>query len=51
MNSVSARRNDASPNKINFDKHSPFTDRTHLRQRLPPEAFTDLGERGPFRIG
>jgi hypothetical protein len=23
----------------------------HLRQRLPPEAFTKLSERGPFRIG
>jgi hypothetical protein len=28
MKSVSARRNDASPNNISFDKHSPFTDRT-----------------------
>jgi len=25
-----ARRNDASPNKISFDKHWPFTDRTQL---------------------
>jgi hypothetical protein len=30
MNSVTARRNEPSPNKINFDKHSSFTDRTHL---------------------
>src|SRR5215467_15580595 len=30
MKSVSARHNEASPNKISFDKHSPFTDRTHL---------------------
>src|SRR5215469_14439723 len=28
MKSVRARRNEASPNKISFDKHSPFTDRT-----------------------
>ena len=28
MKSVSARRNDDSPNKISFDKHSAFTDRT-----------------------
>src|SRR5215467_12967752 len=30
MNSVTARRNEPSPNKISFDRHSCFTDRTHL---------------------
>jgi hypothetical protein len=30
MNSFSARRSEASPNKISFDKHSCFTERTHL---------------------
>jgi hypothetical protein len=28
MKLVSARRKDASPNNISFDKHLPFTDRT-----------------------
>src|SRR5215831_14674746 len=30
MKAVRARRSEASPNKISFDKHSSFADRTHL---------------------
>jgi hypothetical protein len=30
MNSFSARRNETSPNKMSFDRHSCFTERTHL---------------------
>src|SRR6516225_10843762 len=33
MNSVNGLCNDVSPNKISFDKHSPFTDRTPLPSR------------------
>src|SRR5215475_305783 len=32
MKSVSARCNDATPNKISFDKHSPLTDRTQRHE-------------------
>ena len=36
MNSFSARRNEASPNKMSFDKHSCFTERTHLAAKAFP---------------
>jgi hypothetical protein len=45
MKSVSARPNDAFPNKINFDKHSP------LRIVHRCGAGLALGSLGPFSHG